>query len=986
MEVKKSKSDATKVAKAKHVDKKADKVTVKAEPIVAVDEEFFIPKSNHLKVRYGVPAKILQKLTETYPTWKIVPGGDEPHSHPMGAVERLICEEQAYRDITRVHGKECSISDIGGSANRHAKAGRLNVHSCNPILSSSDAARRHPDNYHKDANYCQNTAQDCKHTPDVYLAVHSLYYLTPTEVLRLMMRANKRTLYAVVHRFDNLYGTFHNNGLYSESEYSLLCESELKVHMRVRGNMVGYTHDPCMWLARNYFVSGKEAMAWDGYPVGDSWIIKFVEAPIGLEANETKALPLIDSINRDDHTGPIEGMRSYGDSAKLSPMLEVLRIKTKKFVSLGRFTMVYGEKQRTILVPKSLIRECALKIVGLPRDTTTLQLCIRNVKSELKNLNMPGSMKLDCAIYGSSMAFVFALQDEIEAFNNLCQPKYIRAYQKLKNALSLTSLPCCGNMANVSEPDETTTSIVYNNDRSSVPGPSFDARKAWPFGLPGVECRLPFKKMKDGAKVDTSGVDPNEKEYGPQMQSNCITFSNYIPVVPTPSANNEERAVRNRAVVETPPEDSKLWGKVIMHGEMITKTMGVMEEAPHALFERWNAHHEPAKRALMNKAYASLQQHDLEHVDFLRKVHVKREVTMKGGVKFEDFDPRAITASSDRVNAAYGPFAWHASKELLKIWDKDFRVCWTSGMTGEEIGEWAKEHIMGQDVVIFELDESRYDAHQKCGVRKAFSNLSKRAGIAGYQQAHYALKQMFAKRGFTQRGIKYSVDGTMGSGQQDTSFSNTYVNGCKLDYIMRKAGFGVEEYAMLVNGDDSFLVVKKKLSNEECNLLSDCLVDKNRQLGFTTKCKFSRNIAEVEYCSSLFWPVEGTYVLGPKIGRRLPKIGFGLNKLTEGEIKGMLLGLRIEAGFVPVIRLYTSHCLQLLSKVKEVKYVDERSVYKSFARSEHKCDAETEMFFLERYGFTVKSVEDDLVYALKKSKVFSCVNFPLLSILIDRDV
>lgn len=148
-------------------------------------------------------------------------------------------------------------------------------------------------------------------------------------------------------------------------------------------------------------------------------------------------------------------------------------------------------------------------------------------------------------------------------------------------------------------------------------------------------------------------------------------------------------------------------------------------------------------------------------------------------------------------------------------------------------------------------------------------------------------------------------------------------------------------------------------------------------LGFTTKMKISTSWPEVEYCSSLFWPVEGGFCLGPKIGKRLPKCGFSLTKLTEGEVKGMLLGLSIEASFVPVIRVYVKHQLGLMRAVTKQQYYDRRAVYKSFAISKHKCNDDTAYFFLERYGFEMQEMEQLLSSSLS-GNLTDCVDYPAM--------
>jgi len=935
---------------------------------------------------HSVDPKTQAVLERTYKGWTFEFGSNSEHPHPMGAAERAICEELAYRDIQRNHGSGVSITDIGGNANRHCSAGRLTVHSCNPILSSDDAVRRHPTNYKPEANYCSNTSQQCPFTPDVYLSVHSLYYLKRDDILDFVYRSRTGNLYAVVHRFDNLYGTYHDNGVDVESSYQIIeSEGDIKVAMKVRGNPTAYIHDPCLWLSETYYEKSGRAMAWTGYPVGDSWIYRFTTAPNGLDTNRMVEMPLVDSLNRDDHHGTVNGVRSLGDDKRFKPTLEFLKISNVRFISCGGFTIVYRRNSRYVLVPKQLIRSVALKMVGLPRTKDSLKLCTTYMKQEIKHLDMPISMKIDCAIYGSAMAFTCNLADEIEAFNSLCSPTFRRMFDRLSKVMELVTwdrFVCCGNMAEMVEANVTVD--VYNADRSSVPGRTFNVRKAWPEGLPGVESCMPLRTMKTGASYRPA-EEPELKEPKPQMHSNCITFSNHIPVVSNPSFNNEEKALVNRALVDTPPEDLELWDRVRAWSRDAVEDFSRVSGTHAELFQKWNAHYPPKQREINIKALHELNRDGLNARDLDNKMFVKREVLLKGGPIYQDFDPRAIQGCSPKANVAFGPFIWHMSKILSAKWNPDHRICYTSGMTAEQIGNW-RASFSQEDVTIVELDESRYDAHQGEGAYTNSNILKYHCGIEDYPYAKAVNDSLVKTKGWTYKGSRYSVPYTMTSGRQDTSVSNSFNNGTKLDFLLDTFGLDCE-YKMLVHGDDSLVVIRKKMSPRAKKELENFLVEMNLRLGFSTKCKVSDQWHEVEYCSSLFWPTSDGYVLGPKIGKRLPKIGFGIRPLNSGETKAMLMGLALEAGFVPVIRKYAEYASSLLKEVKIKEFADERKQYKSLATTSHTASDETNVFFMSRYGFDIDSVEEIFMASLAGVKsVYDCVDFPLMEIFTDVDL
>jgi hypothetical protein len=808
--------------------------------------------------------------------------------------------------------------------------------------------------------------------------------------LELVKKSKKKRFFAVCHRFDELYGSKHNNGDFVESTYQIIDgpgnNGDLVVSMQVKGNYTGYQHSPCFWLNDTSYYYGGYGMAWNGYPLGDSWIIEFALIPAHLPklVNDSVAsMPLVTSLARADYYGSVTGVLNLGDESKFKPMLEVLRLKDTKFKSFGPFLwMRDSAKVRTVLLPKDVIKIVALKMVGVPRDKAGLKLCINTMRSLVSpaKMSIPADMRLQCATYGAALAFVYGLEDEIIAFNRVCKSKYIRMYEHLGQAMSLKRFRCC--LPFVSEPDWFVAAEEYNNTRTSMGGPTFDATKAWPEGLPGVECTrelVPRKKKSTMSKGTTEKIEDK-----PQFYPVCVTFSNYIPVVPYASHNNETIAINNRALVETPRADKALWGRLGTHSKsLLDKFTPISGFDVEGDFKAWNARFEKGRQRNQANAFEDLKKNPLTTEDFKRKSFVKRELTMKGGEEFEEFDPRAIQGNSDRLNAALGPFIYKFSKQLANVWNSDKDICYTSGMTAEQIGSW-RGQFGAEDVTIIEIDESRYDTHQGEECYDFRNMFYKHCGIDHYGQAGFASTSMSKIFGYTSKGVKYSVPFTMSSGSPDTSCANSLINGIKTEYAVKS--FGLKGFKMLVHGDDNLLVVRGQLSQDEQKALRNHIIDFNHRLGFKSKVTISTQWEHVEYCSSLFWPTHDGFVLGPKIGKRLPKIGFSLNKLELGEVKGMLLGLQIEAGYVPLIGSYAKHCLKFLSKTQKKDFIDKRSIYKSLAKSKHVLCDDTKLFFLERYGVAYDDCLSEFLSCLKGTVLGSCVEYRYLPIFIAKDL
>jgi len=928
--------------------------------------------------KHSVTPKQLACIQERFPDW-IFNFGDGPlHDHPLGATERAICESLVVERISRELGK-VSITDAGGNSSRHLANRRTNIHSCNPLMSSKDVIR------HSTAvgNRCTNRVQDCQFVPDVYMMIHSMYYFTKDDILELLLKSRTGYLYSVVHNFDNLYGTFHHNGEYVESHYETFVENnQMKVAMKVRGNLTAYQHDPCHWLRDTKYVARGNGMCWEAHPIGDSWIYKFSLVPEdkidSIIVDSVKTMVLVDSLNRNDHYGIVEGVQSLGDETKFKPMLEELRIRTDRIKSFGPFVWIGKDADRTVLIPKSIVQAVALKMVGTPRDKAGLRMCINEMRNAVRaeKISMPNKMRIDCCIHGAALAFVLYLEEEICSFNKLCTPKYLRMYKMLADVVSLepvfrlsdvlNSLFCCGSTDDTSD---IATVVAYNNDRSSQPGPSFDARKAWPNGLPGYESRKVLKKSRAGSSISAALRVENEDR--PQFHAVAPSFSNLIPTVPCASINNEVVAISNRAIMEVPVADPKEWAEVKKFARYWIKQFRKIDATDlDQDFANWNAKFTPSKRKIQYLAYLDIQKNPLSEKDFTRSMFVKRELDVRVGA--EDYDPRAIQANTDRLNVAFGPFVSLVSEQLKKLWSVDNDITYTAGMTAEEIGAW-RAQFSDRNVTIIELDESRYDAHQGEDVYDIFNTVLTKCND-NYGQVSKAMKSMRKIRGYSGKGVKYTVDYTMTSGSPTTSVSNSFINGLKTSYILRKNKIPGK---MIVHGDDSLIVIEQELEPKKLERLMKDFIEINRKLGFDTKAKSSTEWHEVEFCSSLFWPVEGGYVLGPKIGKRLPKIGFSLRKLDLPEVKGMIQGLGIEAGYVPVLRVYAAHCLDLLDGVKTVEYSDRRKVYKSLPSMKHEASLETDVFFFRRYSITVKEAEDSLSNILYDC-ITACVDFPYM--------
>nr|WRQ65287.1 polyprotein [Tolivirales sp.] len=998
---------------------------------------------NVVKRAFKIDDTLLSVLTGKFPGWTFEGHGKSIHPHAVGALERVVCEELAIRDIYRCH-PGASIVDIGGNANRHSSAGRQ-IHSCNPILCPEDAVRRHPSNYANGADYCNQRSEECGITPDVYLAVHSLYYLKPEEVLNLVHRSKKGMLVAVVHKFDNIVGVMHFNGVDHESKYQMsYVGDDLQVEMFVKGNLSTYKHDPMLWVNSMSFQCDGKAMAWNGYPMGDSWILKFISTPYKDSPRVNRSIPLIDCLKRTDYKGDVDGIVKEGDATMFEASLEFCNLEQARVRSMFGFVVIQKTGCRNVLLPKGVIATVASKMVGMDRDSKSLLTCIRYMQSACSRdklkMNIPPDMLVDCKTYGASLAFMYSMEKEIVAFNKLCSWNNQGKIGKLKQIMRLdgfTEIPSnrylfgltalagscymvnkfsskfslsklgspkslaglaavgiastyllktykggscvadyfngamerCGNLVN-----------VYNNTKCSVRAEG-SAVASWPDGLPSHTCDRELVTPRDDSIC--SHPDIEIETIKNDLFIVAPVFSQYIPIVPASNLTNEVIAVRNRGIMKVPSPSAMAWLAVKINCRKHLKFINEIILDDNS-FKEWNDKFPPNRRKQQLIAHEALRLESIELKDCFRSTFVKREPTMKGGENFEEFDPRLIQGVSHKANVCLGPFMSKFSKTIASMWNVNYNIFYTCGADAETLGEW-REQFKDDDVILIEIDFTRYDAHQGKAAHQVEELFYLKGGICNYPDAKFVFDQQRNTVGFTSKGVFYKVKFTRKSGDPNTSVGNSIVNAECADTIMTKLGY---DYKMVVQGDDNLIVIRGTMSELEKKVLRKTVVAEYLKLGFVAKVKVSDQWHDVEFCSSLFWPVKDGYVLGPKIGRRLPKIGFSLKQLTPGQVKGMLLGLMKEVKHIPVLGDYARVCMKLLSHVRKEEYYVYENQYKVRASRNHEASFETYEFFLARYGVTASGASASLqvVMASVEKEFTSILDWPDLDVFTEIDL
>jgi hypothetical protein len=367
----------------------------------------------------------------------------------------------------------------------------------------------------------------------------------------------------------------------------------------------------------------------------------------------------------------------------------------------------------------------------------------------------------------------------------------------------------------------------------------------------------------------------------------------------------------------------------------------------------------------LEKAKTTLSNLPLQSRDYLRGLFGKVEnlsVVLSNSI-IKDIDMRAIQSMSDRLQVTIGPY-WHGmSKMATKIFSKNSPLLYATGHTGDQIGAWMQKWCSTIDGYFLENDGKRWDAHLLQEAFKALVDFWKAMGKSPRLRSIYL--KMVKTKGFTQlMHWYYTVLGTRKSGDSHTSLENTFINFMihlmimeRCEEIMQATHPGITlelgvDYAVAAAGDDCIARISNRIPRQT---LMQAISDIAMESGMEFTPKVSPDLFEVEFLSSLFYPVEGKLVLGPKIGRILSRIGWKSTPLTHKNetaalthMRAVALGLERGVRFIPVLRALVQRVLQLTNDVS-AKPILRDVLFKPLAVDNHTMDASTMAFVMDRY-------------------------------------
>jgi len=280
------------------------------------------------------------------------------------------------------------------------------------------------------------------------------------------------------------------------------------------------------------------------------------------------------------------------------------------------------------------------------------------------------------------------------------------------------------------------------------------------------------------------------------------------------------------------------------------------------------------------------------------------------------------------------------------------KVYYYSGCNAEMLGELFDqqiENLGGEDCVeCFVIDVSKWDAHVSS---QALRLLNEYYDV--YRPPRLVkkvLERRLNKTGITTHGVKYSVEGTVGSGDADTSCGNSLLHMSMVNRMLdRVEGYGI------VQGDDCLLVVKKNQIN------TAAIVNWYRNHGFEAVTeKVEPDLAE--FCSGFFWKTPDGRVYGPKPDRVLSKTFWCRTNLSRGKrlrwLKEVCISLEKSCSYVPVLQVVVNRMLALLGGIHRLGRLYSSDRHKIVAHQYHSINNATRKQMSKIYGIDVQQLVD----------------------------
>lgn len=341
------------------------------------------------------------------------------HPHPLIALERRRSETYAV-EYLRTHsavGNNAVILDIGGSPIRHAAAGRVAVHSCNPILDTADVTREANRDVNVALNTCANTFDECPHGPfDAVLSIHSLYYLDLPQLVRTIAATAQRRMVAAVHVFDDFDGSF----CCGEARWERTGTNYDQVQMLVEGG-TPYAHGALDWMRSSGIHVAGFTLTWSLLQTFGStsvFVFNVRDGEIPLAFYPAKPSNLSGILNS-NYEGQIDMRNFLSSGLPKSAATSILFTESRSYYAIGKWIIGVSGGRRVLRIARGVVAAVSFRLIGETRNSKSYAHAAnvaRNVLTESKMSDEDITTALPFVI---AVAFTISLEDEASALESV---------------------------------------------------------------------------------------------------------------------------------------------------------------------------------------------------------------------------------------------------------------------------------------------------------------------------------------------------------------------------------------------------------------------------------------------------------------------------------------------------------------------------------------------------------------------------------------
>lgn len=359
----------------------------------------------------------------------------------------------------------------------------------------------------------------------------------------------------------------------------------------------------------------------------------------------------------------------------------------------------------------------------------------------------------------------------------------------------------------------------------------------------------------------------------------------YSPTTFGPTKTNERIALQARILKATPPMDVgrmlQLRNFVFANFSTIFPNMRNIKPDTIEVYLR-NTNASPTVKKAIAAARSLLsdrginEQSGLSSKDSARYCQVKAFVKVENNLYHSRHNllkaPRIISSMPPEFVALTGP--WHSAvqRKLMRTWNKDFPIMFSSGMSTVDICK----RLFKPNRRILEDDVSSFDSSISSSMLQLECEIFRRFGAP--RTVLQLMRDCVKTRGRSKH-YKYSRPGGRKSGVPYTSSGNTILNGLMHLFLYAEANNALGRKAfkrmfkkencidMVAQGDDNLLTFDEPLFP----------IDWKRgmsQFGFKADAIPRSRPMDAEFCSCHVVPFAEGYNLVPKLGRIVNKFGY----------------------------------------------------------------------------------------------------------------